>query len=105
MRSDFQLLIEATSRSLDACSPNSKRCGEAAATVTVDRKMAKEPAVSRYRYPPAPVSSDGPHALAWLVSPKPDPWWQAIPSAAAWVMQLFIEGFAAYGAAMHPSCF
>jgi uncharacterized protein YjiS (DUF1127 family) len=36
---------------------------------------------------------------------RPDPWWRAIPLGMAWVKVMLIEGFAAYGASMHPSCF
>jgi hypothetical protein len=35
----------------------------------------------------------------------PDPWWHAIPAALSWVMNVLIEGFAAYGAAMEPGFF
>jgi hypothetical protein len=37
--------------------------------------------------------------------PHRDPWWHAIPAALSWVMNVLIEGFAAYGAAMEPGFF
>ncbi len=37
--------------------------------------------------------------------PEPDAWWQSMPGALAWLMDLFIEGFAAYGAAMSAGYF
>ena len=36
------------------------------------------------------------------VSPEPDAWWHPIRAAMSWVMELLIEGFAAYGTAMNP---
>jgi hypothetical protein len=44
-------------------------------------------------------------AAAFRRPPEPDAWWHAIPAAMAWVMALLIEGYAAYGASMHPGCF
>jgi hypothetical protein len=38
-------------------------------------------------------------------SSKPDIWWRSIPAAMSWLMGVVIEGFAAYGQAMHPGFF
>jgi hypothetical protein len=36
---------------------------------------------------------------------EPNAWWQSVPGALTWLMDLLIEGFAAYGAAMSPGYF
>jgi uncharacterized protein YjiS (DUF1127 family) len=39
------------------------------------------------------------------MSSEPDAWWCSIPAAMAWLRTFLIDGFAAYGAAMHPGLF
>ena len=64
----------------------------------------------RHPHPLPPTDPDAsirstPEAEAPRISPEPDPWWQSVPDALAWIVGLLIEGFAAYGASMHPGFF
>jgi hypothetical protein len=110
MHSDFQSPGEAISPLRGACADQAKRSLEASAAT--DHEMPVEWFVSRCRqlHPLPPTDPDAgvhraPEAKSPRVSPEPDPWWQSIPDALAWIVRLLIEGFAAYGASMHPGFF
>jgi hypothetical protein len=108
MQSIFQSSSEVMSPSRGACVDQANRSLEALAVI--DREMPLEWFVvrSRHLHPQPPVDpAAGVHraleALSPRRSPELDPWWQSVPGALAWIVGLLIEGFAAYGASVHPA--
>jgi uncharacterized protein YjiS (DUF1127 family) len=110
MQFNFHFAGDAISPPRGACAEQANRLLEASAAT--DREMPVAWFVTRcqHLHPLPPVDSAAgayraPEASTPPISPEPDPWWQSVPDALAWIVELLIEGFAAYGASMHPGFF
>jgi len=79
------------------------------ASAAADHEWTDERFITCRQYlPPSPAGPDTgvgwtPEAKSLQISTaEPDAWWHLNPGALAWIVGLIIEGFAAYGASMHP---
>jgi hypothetical protein len=102
MRSQTELPREFTSAALASYLDSVERSSRPAGT---NNSLLEEwaprgafPNSVQYRRWPDDGGQPGSHGT----SSQPDLWWRSIPAAMSWLMGVVIEGFAAYGQAMHP---
>jgi hypothetical protein len=105
MQSNFKFPSDVTSLPRGACADAvSPEASAATDHVGTEQRFI----TCRQNLPPAtPAGPDPgvrwtPEAKSLQISAERDAWWHLIRGALAWIVGLIIEGFAAYGASLHP---